>query len=90
MSEGDFRDTDPADRPREPGSQAARPKDAATLILVRRDGSAARLLMGRRDRGHAFMPSKWVFPGGRVDPGDARAPSASDLRSHAASFGQGH
>jgi len=56
-----------------------RPRHAATLIIVRRDGSKPRLLMGRRAGGHAFMPSKWVFPGGRVDRGDFTAPSASEL-----------
>jgi 8-oxo-dGTP pyrophosphatase MutT (NUDIX family) len=35
--------------------------------------------MGRRVRGHAFMPEKWVFPGGRIHPADFRAPAASDL-----------
>lgn len=56
-----------------------RPKDAATLILVRRDGPEPRVLMGRRARGHVFMASKWVFPGGRIDRADFRAPSASEL-----------
>lgn len=76
----EFRDTDPADGERAPGSRAARPRDAATLILIRRDGGGPRLLMGRRNGGHAFMPGKWVFPGGRVDRGDARAPAAEELR----------
>jgi 8-oxo-dGTP pyrophosphatase MutT (NUDIX family) len=62
------------------GAAAVRPRDAATLILVRRDGPAPRVLMGRRNRGHDFMPDKWVFPGGRVDRGDARAPAAAELR----------
>ncbi|HYC57719.1 MAG TPA: NUDIX hydrolase [Candidatus Binatia bacterium] len=58
---------------------AIRPKDAATLILVRRDGPVPRILMGQRSRGHVFMPDKWVFPGGRVDPADVRAPAAAEL-----------
>lgn len=57
-----------------------RPKDAATLILVRRDGPKPRILMGQRSKGHVFMPNKWVFPGGRVDPGDSRGPAAAELR----------
>lgn len=69
---------DAAQRDRNPAR--GRPKDAATLILVRRDGPRPRLLMGRRQSGHAFMPDKWVFPGGRVDPADFRAPAASELR----------
>lgn len=68
-------DPPPAQRP----GPAVRPKDAATLILVRRDASVPRILMGQRSRGHVFMPDKWVFPGGRVDPVDARAPAATEL-----------
>lgn len=56
-----------------------RPRDAATLILVRRDQAAPRVLMGMRSGKHAFMPKKYVFPGGRVDPQDGRAPSLSEL-----------
>jgi 8-oxo-dGTP pyrophosphatase MutT (NUDIX family) len=70
----------PSASPRRP----VRARDAATLILVRRDGSAPRVLMGRRHGGHDFMPDKWVFPGGRVDPSDYHAPHATDLRHEVA------
>ena len=56
-----------------------RPKDAATLIILDRDGPEPRVLMGRRAAGHVFMPGKFVFPGGRVDRGDARAPACDEL-----------
>ncbi len=59
---------------------AARPRDAATLILVRRDAAAPRILMGRRSGGHDFMPDKWVFPGGRIDRSDYVAPYSGELR----------
>jgi len=62
------------------GAKLARPRDAATLIIVRRDGPAPRLLMGRRNGGHDFMPDKWVFPGGRIDRADFHAPVATELR----------
>ena len=62
------------------GGPALRPKDAATLILVRHDGPEPRLLMGRRGAGHVFMASKWVFPGGRLDRADHFAPAARELR----------
>jgi 8-oxo-dGTP pyrophosphatase MutT (NUDIX family) len=65
---------------REAGAKLVRPRDAATLIIVRRDAERPRLLMGRRHGGHDFMPDKWVFPGGRIDRSDFRAPYASDLR----------
>ena len=45
-------------------------RPAATVILARRDGAGHRVLMGQRGAGAAFMPSKYVFPGGAVDPGD--------------------
>lgn len=56
-----------------------RPKDSATLILVRRDSERPRILMGRRAGSHAFMPNKFVFPGGRVDAADCRVKPARDL-----------
>jgi 8-oxo-dGTP pyrophosphatase MutT (NUDIX family) len=69
-----------ARRPPATRARAVRPRHAATLILVRRDSAEPRVLMGRRHGGHDFMPDKWVFPGGRIDPGDYRAPSATELR----------
>lgn len=50
-------------------------RDAASVILVRRDASVARVLMGQRGRGAAFMASKFVFPGGAVDPEDRAVPA---------------
>lgn len=60
---------------------ALRPKDAATLIIVRRDQDAARVLMGKRHAGMAFQPGKFVFPGGRVDPCDRRVAAGGELRA---------
>lgn len=44
---------------------------AATLILWRASTDGAQVLMGQRGAQAAFMPSKYVFPGGAVDAGDA-------------------
>ena len=60
--------------------RSPRPKDAATLILVRRDQAKPRVLMGKRSGRHDFMPDKYVFPGGRVDASDARAPVLNPLK----------
>lgn len=69
---------DLADAPRT--GAKLRPKDAATLIVVR-DG---KVLMGRRAQGHVFMASKWVFPGGRIDRSDFRAASTGDFDARTA------
>ena len=62
--------------------QVLRPKDAATLVLVKRDGAEPRVLMGQRHGNMAFMANKYVFPGGRLDPGDMRIPVAIGLKPH--------
>ena len=62
------------------GVASPRAKDAATLILVRRDQARPRVLMGKRAGTNAFMPDKYVFPGGRVDPHDGKAVAWEELR----------
>lgn len=56
-----------------------RPRDAATLIVLDRTGSEPSVLMGKRHEGHKFMPGKFVFPGGRIEPGDRRMLAAGML-----------
>jgi hypothetical protein len=62
-----------------------RPKDAATLIIVRRDRDGMRVLMGQRHARMAFQPNKFVFPGGRIDPCDQRISVGGELHVRAAS-----
>jgi 8-oxo-dGTP pyrophosphatase MutT (NUDIX family) len=64
-------------------SPYVRPKDAATLILVDRTGPLPKVLLGKRHQRHKFMPGRYVFPGGRVDPVDRRMPVARPLDPHA-------
>ena len=61
------------------GAGPKRPRDAATLILLDRKGGDVNVLMGRRHMRHAFMPGKFVFPGGRTDPADSRIPVVAGL-----------
>lgn len=58
------------------------PRDAATLILVDRSGPVPKVLLGRRHANLKFMPGKFVFPGGRVEPKDAAMPVARPLDPH--------
>lgn len=65
-----------------PKAAALRPRDAATLIVLDR-GRSTKVLMGRRNAGLAFMPEKFVFPGGRIEPGDRRMPVSGALPDYA-------
>ncbi|MCU0829902.1 MAG: NUDIX hydrolase [Rhizobiaceae bacterium] len=59
-----------------------RPRHAASLILIDRSGKEPRLLLGQRRADLAFMPSQFVFPGGRTDPGDAQFALLEGLPAH--------
>jgi 8-oxo-dGTP pyrophosphatase MutT (NUDIX family) len=60
-----------------------KPRDAATLILVDRSQPVPTVLLGKRHAGLKFMAGKFVFPGGRMEPGDKKMPVASDLDPNA-------
>ncbi len=45
-------------------------RPAATVILWRETPAGPEILMGQRGAAAVFMPSKYVFPGGAVDPQD--------------------
>ncbi|SDI34165.1 NUDIX hydrolase [Salipiger marinus] len=54
-------------------------RDAATVIVLRDRDTRPRVLMGQRGAKAAFMPNKFVFPGGAVDAEDAEVPLARPL-----------
>ena len=56
-----------------------RPRDAATLIIVDSSSGEPRVLLGRRRLDMVFMPGRYVFPGGRVDPADRQVAVEEDL-----------
>lgn len=71
---------------RERKSPNSRPKDASTLIIVDRSGPEPKVLLGKRHHAHKFMPGKFVFPGGRLEPTDRLMPIAAGLDSHTEKF----
>jgi len=54
-------------------SAIVRPRDAASLLILRGSGRETRILLGRRAPRHAFMPDVYVFPGGGVQRSDRTA-----------------
>lgn len=56
---------------------------AATTVLLRDGAAGLETLMLRRNSQLAFAGGAWVFPGGRVDPGDLD-PDRPDDQEHAA------
>jgi len=51
-----------------PSGAAAAP--AATVVLIRDGRAGLEVLLARRSSQLAFHGGAWVFPGGRIDPGD--------------------
>ncbi|MDJ0821914.1 MAG: NUDIX hydrolase [Paracoccaceae bacterium] len=54
-------------------------RNAATVIVLRDRETRPRILMGQRGAKAAFMPNKFVFPGGAVDAADSNVPLATPL-----------
>ena len=54
-------------------------RNAATVIALRERTTDPHVLMGQRGAKAAFMPNKFVFPGGAVDAADADIPLARPL-----------
>lgn len=54
----------------EPPPDPVEARPAATVILLRDGADGPETLLMHRHRTSGFVPGAWVFPGGRVDPGD--------------------
>jgi len=54
-------------------------RNASTVIVLRDRSGDPSILMGQRGANAAFMPNKFVFPGGAVDASDAGVPLATPL-----------
>ena len=65
-------------------TRAPKPRIAATIVLTCGPKHNLKILMGQRSKRHDFMPSVYVFPGGRVDRADSYAPYDGDLSARSA------
>jgi len=54
-------------------------RDAATVIVLRDKATNPKVLMGQRGKNAAFMPSKFVFPGGALDASDRQVTLTTPL-----------
>jgi glyoxylase-like metal-dependent hydrolase (beta-lactamase superfamily II)/8-oxo-dGTP pyrophosphatase MutT (NUDIX family) len=62
------------------GQPPVNPLPAATVILARPGPRGLEVLLTRRPATMAFGPDLYVFPGGRIDAGDAESAVAGELR----------
>lgn len=79
QSLGEIRMTETERDKRKELTRAPRPRIASTIVLTHGPKDNPRILMGQRSARHDFMPSVYVFPGGRVDRGDSYIDYAGDL-----------
>ena len=64
-----------------PPREAAPVRDAATLLLLRDTDAGLEVLMTRRSDTASFGAGAYVFPGGRIDEGDAQAHGIATRRA---------
>lgn len=76
---GKMKITDGEKAKRKELTRASKPRLASTLVLTCGSGGNLKILMGQRSKRHDFMPSVYVFPGGRVDRADSYAKYAGEL-----------
>lgn len=62
---------------------SAEVRDAATVITARDTGEGLEVFLVRRHAGAAFLPDRYVFPGGRVDDADRDVAAHARLRGSA-------
>ena len=55
---------------RDKNTKIPRPRNAASLVLLKRSDKDVQVLLGKRSDKTRFMPGAWVFPGGVVDKAD--------------------
>lgn len=63
----------------DPANPGSAPRDAATVLVLRDSSAGPEVFLVRRAAEARFMGGAYVFPGGRLDPGDADPALRCDL-----------
>src|SRR5919112_5258831 len=58
------------------GPEPTRPRQAATVIVLRGGSETLEVLLVKRNPAQRFMGGAWVFPGGAVDAGEGMGDAA--------------
>jgi len=66
---------------RQKHSKIPKPRNAASLVLLKEDNEDIKVLLGKRSSKARFMPGAWVFPGGVIDKKDFKQNITSSLDS---------
>ena len=67
------------DMAKAPPARPARPRHAASLVLLRGNTDSPEVLLGRRPMTARFMPGVYVFPGGALERGDHAVASSLEF-----------
>lgn len=57
----------------------AKPRNAASLVLLKTTSKEVKVLLGKRSNKTRFMPGAWVFPGGVLDTNDYKTKKYTKL-----------
>ena len=58
------------------------PRDASSIIIIKRKKNQLYVLMGKRSSKSRFMPSIYVFPGGAVERDDYKVNNIFNLSTN--------
>jgi 8-oxo-dGTP pyrophosphatase MutT (NUDIX family) len=66
---------------KEKETKIVKPRNAASLVLLKNSAKDVKILMGKRSDKTRFMPGAWVFPGGVLDKNDHFIQETTKLNS---------
>lgn len=67
---------------KEKNTKIVKPRNAASLVLLKNNDNDVKVLLGKRSDKTRFMPGAWVFPGGVVDKNDYKIEKINSLNKN--------